>query len=73
MSENAIVVDGLRTRFGNVAALDGINLEVPPGAVFGLLGLNGAGRRRQYASWPRCFAPTVAFHAVVGLRAPPFA
>jgi ABC-2 type transport system ATP-binding protein len=44
MSENAIVVDGLRKRFGSVAALDGIDLEVPPGAVFGLLGPNGAGK-----------------------------
>ena len=44
MSENAIVVDGLRKRFGNVVALDGINLDVPAGAVFGLLGPNGAGK-----------------------------
>jgi ABC-2 type transport system ATP-binding protein len=44
MSENAIVVGGLRKRFGNVVALDGINLDVPAGAVFGLLGPNGAGK-----------------------------
>lgn len=44
MSENAIVVEGLRKRFGTVPALDGIDLEVPRGEVFGLLGPNGAGK-----------------------------
>jgi daunorubicin resistance ABC transporter ATP-binding subunit len=44
MSENAIVVEQLRKRFGEVIALDGIDLEVPRGAVFGLLGPNGAGK-----------------------------
>jgi ABC-2 type transport system ATP-binding protein len=40
----AIVVEGLRKQFGSVVALDGIDLEVPPGAVLGLLGPNGAGK-----------------------------
>jgi ABC-2 type transport system ATP-binding protein len=40
----AIVVDGLRKQFGEVVALDGIDLEVQPGAVLGLLGPNGAGK-----------------------------
>ncbi|MDP9235148.1 MAG: ATP-binding cassette domain-containing protein, partial [Actinomycetota bacterium] len=44
MNENAIVVEQLRKRFGEVIALDGIDLEVPRGAVFGLLGPNGAGK-----------------------------
>ena len=44
MSDIAIVVEGLRKRFGAVAALDGIDLEVPRGEVFGLLGPNGAGK-----------------------------
>jgi ABC-2 type transport system ATP-binding protein len=44
MSGSAIVVEGLKKRFGDVVALDGIDLEVPERTVFGLLGPNGAGK-----------------------------
>ena len=44
MSELAIVIEGLAKRFGEVTALDGIDLEVAEGSVFGLLGPNGAGK-----------------------------
>ncbi|MEZ5102366.1 MAG: ATP-binding cassette domain-containing protein [Thermoleophilia bacterium] len=40
----AIEVRGLRKRFGDVHALDGIDLTVPRGTVLGLLGPNGAGK-----------------------------
>ena len=42
--DSAIAVAGLRKRFGDVVALDGIDFEVPPATVFGLLGPNGAGK-----------------------------
>jgi ABC-2 type transport system ATP-binding protein len=35
---------GLTKRYGPVVALDGLDLEVPRGVVFGLLGPNGAGK-----------------------------
>jgi daunorubicin resistance ABC transporter ATP-binding subunit len=44
MDADAIVARGLVKRFGDVRALDGIDLAVPGGTVFGLLGPNGAGK-----------------------------
>ncbi|HEX2032478.1 MAG TPA: ATP-binding cassette domain-containing protein [Actinomycetota bacterium] len=44
MSDTAITVEGLTKSFGTVAALEGIDFDVPPGSVFGLLGPNGAGK-----------------------------
>ena len=40
----AIEASGLRRRFGDVVAVDGVDLEVPSGAVLGLLGPDGAGK-----------------------------
>src|SRR5258708_22099955 len=42
--DNAIVVEGIAKRFGNVMALDGVDFDVAEGTVFGLLGPNGAGK-----------------------------
>jgi daunorubicin resistance ABC transporter ATP-binding subunit len=44
MTETAIAAEGLVKRFGHLAALDGVDLNVPQGTVFGLLGPNGAGK-----------------------------
>ncbi|MPY96938.1 MAG: ATP-binding cassette domain-containing protein [Actinophytocola sp.] len=41
---DAIVAEGLVKRFGETTALDGIDLTVESGTVFGLLGPNGAGK-----------------------------
>jgi ABC-2 type transport system ATP-binding protein len=40
----AVLVEGLTKSFGQVHALRGIDLSVPPGTVLGLLGPNGAGK-----------------------------
>ena len=39
-----LTIDGLRKRFGDVQALDGVTFAVEPGEVFGFLGANGAGK-----------------------------
>src|SRR5918998_6019403 len=42
--DHAIYAEGLRKSFGDVHALAGVDLAVPPGTVLGLLGPNGAGK-----------------------------
>ena len=44
MSPAAILVRGLKKSYGSVAAVDGVDLEVPRGSFFGFLGPNGAGK-----------------------------
>jgi ABC-2 type transport system ATP-binding protein len=39
-----LVIDGLRKRFGEVQALDGVSFTVRRGEIFGFLGANGAGK-----------------------------
>jgi len=42
--EAAIVCHGLVKRYGDITALDRLDLEVPAGSLFGFLGPNGAGK-----------------------------
>lgn len=44
MTKKAIVATGIRKQYGDILALDGLNLEVEPGEIFGLVGANGAGK-----------------------------
>ena len=44
MSDAAIEVYGLRKRFGQTVALDGLSFRVPAGGVTGFVGPNGAGK-----------------------------
>jgi ABC-2 type transport system ATP-binding protein len=42
--EPAVAISGLHKRYGDVEAVDGIDLEVAGGELFGFLGPNGAGK-----------------------------
>src|SRR5215208_7283695 len=44
MPDFAIETDGLTKRFGDVLAVDSVNLRVKRGEIYGFLGLNGAGK-----------------------------
>jgi ABC-2 type transport system ATP-binding protein len=44
MSDLAIETNSLHKRFGELHAVDGLDLRVPRGAVYGFLGRNGAGK-----------------------------
>ncbi|QOR46161.1 ABC transporter ATP-binding protein [Trueperella pecoris] len=44
MMESLIHVTSLTKRFGNTVALDGLNLDLVPGRVVGLIGHNGSGK-----------------------------
>jgi ABC-2 type transport system ATP-binding protein len=46
--ETVIEVHGLKRRFGDFYAVDGISFEVRRGEIFGLLGANGAGKSTTF-------------------------
>jgi ABC-2 type transport system ATP-binding protein len=61
----AITCEGLVKRYGQVTALDGLDLEVPTGSLFGFLGPNGAGKTTTIRlltglAWPTAGRATVA-------------
>jgi ABC-2 type transport system ATP-binding protein len=44
MKESAIAIENLVKKFEDVTAVDGINLQIEKGELFGMLGPNGAGK-----------------------------
>ncbi len=66
-SEPAIVVRGLVKSFGEVRALDGVDLDVAPGTVLGLLGPNGAGKTTAVRVMATLLRPDAGTVRVTGL------
>jgi oleandomycin transport system ATP-binding protein len=64
-SELAIETSGLVKVFGKTRAVDGIDLAVPAGAVYGFLGPNGAGKTTAVRVLATLLPPN-AGHATVG-------
>jgi daunorubicin resistance ABC transporter ATP-binding subunit len=62
----AVEVEGLRQTFGDVTALDGIDLDVEAGTVFGLLGPNGAGKTTLVRVLSTLLRPTAGRARVLG-------
>ena len=66
-SAPAIAVEGLRKRFGDVVALDGIDFAVPAGTVLGLLGPNGAGKTTTVRVLTTTVRPDAGRASVLGV------
>lgn len=64
---DAIVAEGLIKKYGDVVALDGMELTVPEGTVFGLLGPNGAGKTTTVRILTTLLRPDAGHARVAGL------
>ena len=62
----AILAEGVGQTFGDVVALDGLDLEVEAGSVFGLLGPNGAGKTTLVRILATLLRPTAGRARVLG-------
>ncbi|MFJ9345931.1 ATP-binding cassette domain-containing protein [Streptomyces sp. NPDC101237] len=63
----AIYAEGLVKTFGDVRALDGVDLDVPEGTVLGLLGPNGAGKTTTVRCLTTLLRPDSGRAVVAGL------
>ena len=66
--EDAVHVEGLVKEFGNVKALDGLDLVVPRGQVVGLLGPNGSGKTTTVRILATLLKPTKGIAYVNGFN-----
>jgi ABC-2 type transport system ATP-binding protein len=66
-SAPTISTRGLTRRFGELLAVDGINLQVAPGQFFGFLGPNGAGKSTTIKMLTGLLAPTSGQIEILGL------
>jgi ABC-type multidrug transport system ATPase subunit len=67
VTATALKVTGLRKRYGPQMALDGLDLEVPRGSLFGLVGSNGAGKTTLMSIVAGLVRPDAGHVDVLGL------
>jgi ABC-2 type transport system ATP-binding protein len=67
-SAPTISTKGLTRRFGDLLAVDGVNLQVAPGQFFGFLGPNGAGKSTTIKMLTGLLAPTSGQIEILGLN-----
>ncbi len=68
MSDNSITIKGLCKNYGEVRALDGIDLEIPGGEIFGILGPNGSGKTTLLKIISSIIEPTSGLVSVNGIN-----
>ena len=64
--QTAIALRGVHKRFGALHAVDGVDLDIPPGEIFGLIGHNGAGKSTLFKMMLGLLAPTAGSIEVAG-------
>lgn len=62
----AIETNNLKKYFGDIHAVDGIDLQIPRGSLFGVLGPNGAGKTTTLRMLSTILHPTSGEAAVLG-------
>ena len=65
--DTSVVAHGLVKRYGDVTALDGLDLHVPGGTVLGLLGPNGAGKTTAVSILTTLTKPDAGTATVAGV------
>jgi ABC-type sugar transport system ATPase subunit len=66
MNEPAIRAEALGRTFGEVSAVDGIDLDIHTGEIYGFLGPNGAGKSTTVRMLCTLLAPTAGTAVVAG-------
>ena len=64
--DTSIVASGLTRHFGDIRAVNGIDLEVQPGEIYGFLGPNGAGKTTTTRMLCTLLRPTAGSGRVAG-------
>jgi ABC-2 type transport system ATP-binding protein len=70
MAEPAILVRDLRKSYGDKAAVDSVDLEVPRGSFFGFLGPNGAGKSTTIRMLTGLIPPDSGSIEILGYKLP---
>jgi ABC-2 type transport system ATP-binding protein len=64
--ETAIETTNLKKYFGDIHAVDGIDLQIPKGALYGFLGPNGAGKTTTISMLSTILPPTSGTAKILG-------
>lgn len=70
MNDYAIKAENVVKRFGDFTAIDGINLTVPKGSIYGFLGPNGCGKSTTIRVLTGLLTPSEGHVDVLGLEIP---